>query len=307
MSTLQLVDGFLLKHRTDQEILPTTTETEMEAATGGLVLTPSSGMRDYVGVFDLTSLYPSTMLTLNLSRETIVEEEAEADIIVPDVPLNDDQVPGDRITARDISWDFEDGVGISFDQQGFLPKYGSLLFDDRDAMKRERSKYDSDSPNWVVWDNKQNSIKVLMNSMFGVSDNKYFRLSTEGLGDAITGGSRYVTWKASEILRDITNSTMVYGDTDSLLIQYPVEGHPEDVEIRDVVEWMLETNDRLNARMSEVADGYGLPEDHPYMRGMDLHGTERHCWEFQCETVYRRFIQTGKKKRYAGNIAWSAD
>jgi DNA polymerase elongation subunit (family B) len=146
VSTLQLVDGFLLKNRTDEEILPTTTETEMEAATGGLVLTPSSGMRDYVGVFDLTSLYPSTMLTLNLSRETIVDDETEADIIVPDVPLNDDQVPGDRITTRDISWDFEDGVGISFDQQGFLPKYGSLLFEERDTMKTKRSEYEYNSP-----------------------------------------------------------------------------------------------------------------------------------------------------------------
>lgn len=300
MSTLQLVDGFLLNNRTDQEILPTTTETEMEAATGGLVLTPSSGLLDYVGVFDLKSLYPSTMLTLNLSRETIVDNEADADIIVPDVPLNDNQVSGDRITERDISWEFDDGIGIRFDQQGFLPKYGSMLFSERDAMKQRRSQFDYESSEWVVWDNKQRAIKVMQNSLFGVSDNKYFRLSREGLGGAITAGSRYVTWKGSEIIREMGHD-VVYGDTDSVFVQL---GNSEEDSIEQAVETGKQIAATLNESMDEVADDFGLPAVHPHFDSDVVHGTERTAFHWEYESTLRRFLQTGKKKRYAGARIW---
>jgi DNA polymerase elongation subunit (family B) len=57
----------------------------------------------------------------------------------------------------------------------------------------------------------------------------------------------------------------------------------------------------LNERMEEVATDFGLPRKHPFIADLGLHGTGQHSWAFEFESLLRRFIQTGKKKRYAGS------
>lgn len=302
MSEMQMIEGYLLKHRTEQEILPTTEEKEMENATGGLVLEPFTGMAAWTSVLDLKSLYPSSMATMNISRETLTWDSDEADIIIPDMPLNQSEVPGEHITEDDIGWDLDDGaIGVSLEKQGILPKYISQLFPERSQLKNKRSQYDKGTTEYIVYDNQQNSVKVIMNSSFGVSDNDYFRLATEGLGDAITAASRYVAWKGMEVARDM-GYEVIYSDTDSQFIQ--LAGEDEDVTPEEVVQRGNELEEAINAQMDEVADDVGIPDEHPFLSQMDLHGTDRQCYVWENEKLYRRYLQAGSKKRYAGNMVW---
>lgn len=296
-SEMRLVESFLFTHRTDQEILPTTEEIEMDDATGGLVLQPSNGISDWVGVLDLKSLYPSTIISMNVSQETITNTDY-GDVVCPNMPLNDENVPGSHITADDIDWD--NGTGLSFENQGLISKYIGLLFKERDKYKEIRDGFNPDNSQYEAFDNKQRGIKVVMNSFFGVSDNKYFRLSTEGMGDVITGASRYVTWKGVQIAKDMGYS-VDYGDTDSAFIS--LADNDEDVTEEEVIERGKELEEELNARMTEVADDFGIPEEHPYLSD-DLHGTEQHTWVWELEKVARRFLQTGSKKRYSLLPIW---
>jgi DNA polymerase elongation subunit (family B) len=135
-----------------------------------------------------------------------------------------------------------------------------------------------------------------MNSLFGTSDNKYFRLSEEGLGGAITAGSRYVTWKGTEIIREMGHN-VVYGDTDSVFVQL---GDPSKDSLEDVISNGERIVSTLNESMDEVADDFGLPDQHPFLEGAELHGTDKQCFEWDFETILRRFLQTNRKKRYAG-------
>lgn len=302
---MRQVEGFLMSCRGEDEILPTTNSEQFDEATGALVLSPSSGVQEWVSVLDLKSLYPSSIISMNISHETITWDEDRADVICPDMPLNADEVPGDTITANDISWDIEDGLGLDFSSEGILAKYIKGLFQDREDYKDIRDEYKPGEDEWAVWDNKQYAIKVLMNSFFGVSDNKHFRLSRKGLGDAITGVSRYVTWSGVQIAEEM-GYDVAYGDTDSIMIE--LADSDEDVDEDEIIRRGKELEEEINSRMEEVADELGLPDPHPYMDMENLpHGLpddSNHAWFWEFEKLYRRFIQTGSKKRYAGLIVW---
>lgn len=301
MSEMRLVEGFILSRRDKDEILPTTEEKELSEITGGLVLNPSDGLREWVAVLDLKSLYPSSIISCNISQETRTDTE-DADVVVPDMPLNEDRVPGNSITEDDIGWDPTKGAfGFTLTKEGIMPKYVKMLFKSRAEMKSIRDEFPPESERYEVWDNKQYAIKVVMNSFFGVSDNPYFRLSGEGMGGSVTGSSRYVTWKGVQIAEEM-GYEVAYGDTDSIMIE--LANPDEDITKEEVVKRGEELEEAINDEMNQVADDFGLPDDHPFI-GEDLHGTSQHCWQFEFEKLFRRFIQTGSKKRYAGLKLWN--
>lgn len=305
MSEMRLVEGFILSRRSEDEILPSTEEKDLDEIAGGLVLSPSDGLREWVAVLDLKSLYPSSIISCNISRETVTDDP-HPDVIVPDMPLNEESVPGGEITEDDISWKKENGAqGFTLEKEGVMPKYIKMLFEQRRDMKDIRNEFDTEDERWDVWNNKQRAVKVIMNSFFGVSDNPYFRLSDHGMGGYITGVSRYVTWKGVQIAEEM-GYDVAYGDTDSIMIE--LADPDEDVTEEEVIERGYELEERINEEMNQVADDVGLPEDHPHIDmdelPHDLPDDSNHAWAFEFEKLFRRFIQTGSKKRYAGLIIW---
>jgi DNA polymerase elongation subunit (family B) len=304
-SAMREVDGFLFKHRESDEILPSVTEKEMNTISGGFVMPPSNGLKDWVGVLDLKSLYPSSIITCNISKETMTTDPAKADIIVPDMPLNYEQVAGNEIREQDIGWRLGEGacIGFSLEKEGIMPKYLKLLFKNREEMKQKRDEYDPGSREYDMFDMRQRAIKVVMNSFFGVSDNPYFRLSADGLGAATTSVSRFVSWVGIQIIKE-QGYDVRYGDTDSLFVSLTDrEGVSKTLDVDDYVDMMTALEDAINNNLHVIADRIGVPKSHPYLSD-DMHGTSRHLWVYEAEKLYRRFLQTGAKKRYAGNIVW---
>lgn len=306
-STMKECEGYLFKHRGPDEILPATNDEDVGEISGGFVMPPSKGVKDYVGVTDLKSLYPSSIISCNISRETITRDPQEADVVVPDMPLNYESVDGD-ITWDDIGWELGEGTCVGFDlsQQGILPKYLKLLFFEREELKGIRNQYDPSSTEYDRYNNQQRAVKVIMNSFFGVSDNQYFRLSEEGLGDAITAASRFVQWFGVQQIED-QGYDVIYGDTDSLMVEL-VDSGEDAVEQEDVIQRGLDLEENLNAKMSPIADEFGIPDDHPHVdlaeMPHNLPDHENHLWQYEFEKLYRRFFQAGSKKRYAGWVVW---
>jgi len=307
-SEMKEVEGFLFKHRGPNEILPRTPEDrELDDISGGFVMPPSSGIREWVAVTDLKSLYPSSIITCNISRETMVDDPADADIIVPNMPLNYEEVDGDEITRDDIGWTMDEGAhGFTLDKEGILPKYIKLLFDEREKKKDIRDQYEPESPKYELYNIQQRAVKVIMNSFFGVSDNDYFRLSAQGKGDAITSASRFVQWYGVQEIES-QGYEVIYGDTDSLMLEMAEPG--EDVTEEEVIQRGKDLDDALVDLMSPIASEFGIPDDHPYIDVDELPhdrlpSGENHLWQYEFEKLYRRFFQPGSKKRYAGWIIW---
>ena len=73
----RIVDSYILKYTTEQGIiLPSRRfNNKRHGYTGAKVLEPVKGIHDNVGIFDLASLYPSIIITWNLSPETVTSDK----------------------------------------------------------------------------------------------------------------------------------------------------------------------------------------------------------------------------------------
>lgn len=302
-SEMRLVDGYVMSRADDDEVLPPQPDdADIPENAGGLVLQPSDGISEWVGVMDLKSLYPSSIITWNISPETIdwIEDfDDEPDMRIPWVPEAANIGEGEEysypVTDDDVSWD---RLGTRLDEEGLIPKYLKRLFAVREEMKDERANFDPDTDEYETWDRKQYAVKVLMNSFYGVSSNDHWRLGKHGLGDAITSASRYGLFKGKQLVERAGYET-IYGDTDSVMFSL---GH-HDKKKKAVLDGKGLTN-QVNAGMEEAVRESGLEGDHPFMDEDLPHARDAHCLKYEFEKLYRRYIQFGKKKRYAGNIVW---
>lgn len=298
-SGMRLVDGYIMSRADDDEILPSAEEKDIPENAGGLVLNPSSGVNEWVGVLDLKSLYPSAIITWNISPETIHWYDDDPTpsaqhINIPWLP-DADHAEGGEFDHDEIDFDV---MWSDLSEEGLVPKYLKRLFPERAEKKAKRSQYSPDETEYKVWDNKQNAVKVLMNTFYGVSSMDYWRLGMHGLGDAITSAARYALWKGKEISQD-EGYEVYYGDTDSVMLSLadPGEG------MQAALDRGHDLEEVINSRMFECVEASGLMGPHPHITE-ELHGTDQHALSYEFEKLYRRFFQAGSKKRYAGNIVW---
>jgi DNA polymerase I len=310
-SEKRMVQGYIGTRRSDDRVMPTNENRDIETPAGGLVLTPGDGIYENVAVLDLKSLYPSSMVTMNISPETMTDP-SDADVVIPGMPEKEANVEG-SITEENINWTDNDPSlpwsqrpkGFDLDELGIIPEFAREMFPERERYKDLRDEYDPEATEYVVYDNAQGGVKVVHNSMFGVENSQYFPLAKNGIGDAITGISRYILWRAAEYIES-QGYEVIYGDTDSVLVRLDYDDRGRGQE-----ELLLEgqgLQSQLNDHMATVADDIGLPDDHPFVDASemphDLPDSANHLWFFEFEKLYDNFIQVGSKKRYAGTLSW---
>lgn len=224
----RLVDGYVMSRRGEDEILPSADESELVENAGGYVDDPVNGRNENVGVADLKSLYPSAMITWNISTETVSPnpDEFENYVKLPKVPEPKD-VEG-NIHEDQIDWDW---LYCSLDKEGLIPRTLKKLFKKRDREKSRMYEADPDSAEYDKWDRKQGATKVVMN--------------------CFTGDTELVTPDGVRNIKDIEPGEKVYSiDPDSY-----------DVEIKTVIDTTKEDNlygevehiatDRMNQKITK--------------------------------------------------------
>lgn len=298
MYSMRRVDGYIMSRRNDHEVLPSQDDKHIEPNAGGLVLDPANDLYENVGTLDVKSLYPSSMVTWNISPETItMDPDDDYDVIVPSVP--ESLSSAEQATDDKIGWTpgEEFCVGVSMDHEGVVPKYVKRMFGRRESQKASMRDAERGSAEEERWDIRQSTTKIIMNTAYGVLSSDYFRLGVPGLADAVTSAARYVLWKGAESIHGHGND-VTYGDTDSCLTPLG-----DDSTQEEVVDAGKQLESVVNDDMDAIADNIGLDNEHPYLPD-DLHGTDRHCivWEF--ESLFSSFLQMGSKKRYCGLRSW---
>lgn len=297
-SEMRLVDGYIMSRSDKDEVLPTQEEKDIPPNPGGLVLNPSDGVQDNIGVLDLKSLYPSCIITWNISPETIhyyEDEQPSGEYInIPWLP-DADHADGGNFTEDDIKFDV---MWSDLSKEGIIPKYIKQLFPERERRKSKRNEFEPGTDAYDTWDMKQAAVKVIMNAFYGVMSNNYWRLGMSGLGDAVTSPARYTLWKGKEICES-EGLDVMYGDTDSVMIKLADEG--EDIDI--AIDRGKRLEETLNSQMNECVEASGLRGSHPFLDD-ELHGNSKHCIVYEFEKLYERFFQAGTKKRYGGRIVW---
>ncbi|MAR21599.1 MAG: hypothetical protein CMD25_06595 [Flavobacteriales bacterium] len=193
---------------------------------GGYLFCPKAGIYNYVFDLDLTSLYPSIIMTVNIGKETMVGRIIDADDRNNRLGLND-------LKTRDYAEELivennkrkqtkvnvgrlvrmieENELSISANGVMFATNRESVLstilkkwFDERVKYKNAMKKaYKSgDKELGAAFHMKQYTMKILLNSLYGATALGSFRYGNVILSEAITlSGQRIIQESALEANR----------------------------------------------------------------------------------------------------------
>ena len=292
-------------------------ETEADALAGAYVKDPVPGLYKWIYDLDLTSLYPSIIMSLNISPETKVgviskwDQECLLKKEPQQVTLHDGTYIQDvKQWLLDNEYTVaSNGAVYQTKNRGFLPTILEKWFDERVEYKDKRDEYEVGSEEYKFYDALQLTQKVLLNSFYGVLGLKTFRFHDLDNAGAITAvGQSIIKFSAKvinnhyakEIGQDyFINATngkaefAFYTDTDSTFVSsLPLiqKRFPEFDESNE--QFMI---DQTNAIASEVQSLVNTMYDR---YSVVFHNTETHRFKIKQEYVAKSGLWIAKK-RYA--------
>jgi len=208
MATGQQAEWFLVKQAYfDEEVVPNkqgsnfADRANAEDNEGGYVKEPETGLHENLVQFDFRSLYPSIIISKNIS---------------PDV-----MTLGDIENEDDYNISPEHGIKFKKDPQGFIPSVIDKILQERFRIKREM-KASEDPQQKKALDVQQQAIKRLANTMYGIYGFPRFRWYSFECAKAITSwGRQYI--KSSIKKAEEFGFYTIYADTDGFYVKYKKE------------------------------------------------------------------------------------
>jgi len=218
---------------------------------GAYVSEPKRGFQKSVVSFDANSLYPSVMITLNLSPETkmgVIENQTKEEVTIRDTNNNMVTLPISKfatLVQQEKLSISKAKVLFSQKHKGIIPEMVDLYYKYRVQVRKDLKKvkrhlttlikgtaeYQKTKDEINVLNIKQHTIKIFINTVYGALGNKVFPLGDDDLARSITltgqavikqGNiilSNYIKEKANLSEDDIKKDTpIIYNDTDSVYI-----------------------------------------------------------------------------------------
>ena len=177
---------------------------------GAFVMDPTdSGIVRNVHVADFAALYPSIILSWNMSPETLVDKpEAETLNHLPvQKPVRPEGVAEAAITGK---W---------FAQQpdGLLPSAIQEMLQLRKSWNAKKASLPPGTVEWKEADRRSTAYKIAANSFYGVVGSPMSRLFNRDVAESVT---QCGVWLIQETIKAAEQKGMrvVYGDTDSLFV-----------------------------------------------------------------------------------------
>ena len=287
-----------------------------EGYEGAIVLDPVPGFytESPIGVCDFASLYPSTIISENISHDMLVWTK-DYDLDGKLVCVKYGSVEAERLAPEGTRW-----TDIEFDilrpdpadthkhpkkirmgtrlcryaqppsnAKGSLPQIVGKLLAARKA-KREEIKTTDDPFKKALLDAEQNAYKLTANSLYGQLGSKTFKIRLQDLAASVTAYARKQIMFSKDAIEQFygpdaadprCSAEITYGDTDSLFVNF----NPRDPE----------TGERLKDREAIVAT-IALTEE----AGHFITGALKAPHDFEYDKVFYPFI-IFSKKRYVGN------
>ena len=184
---------------------------------GGYLFCPKAGIYNYVFDEDLTSLYPSIIMTINIGKETMVGRIIDADdrnnrlglndlkcrdpeeeLIVENAKRSRTKVNAGRLVTMIEQNELSvsaNGVLFNTNRESVLSTILKKWFDERVLYKNEMKKaYKSGNKELgAAFHMKQYTMKILLNSLYGATALGSFRYGNVILSEAITlSGQRII-------------------------------------------------------------------------------------------------------------------
>lgn len=250
IDTLPIMNGALsIQARKRDQVIPTFSRNQKtEKNPGAFVRDPIVGFADNIVSFDANSLYPSVMISLNLSPETKIGSYEKINDIVKikhrsgkTYELTSDKF--DKYIESEKVAFTEAGFLFSQKKRGIVPEYLDWLYSERKKMqamvKEARASLNdptlTDDERSVIIGNRdrydaiQYAYKINLNSLYGYMGNPYATMGDDDIASSVTLTGQAVIRKSDElfkegILKENPNipaseldSSIIYGDTDSVV------------------------------------------------------------------------------------------
>lgn len=248
MGTLSVVTGAtIIKAREKNLIVPTFIKDIHTTGKyeGAYVSEPQRGFQSDIVSFDANSLYPNTMISLNLSPETKVGKVTHKD----DTHVHITHVSGKQFKLTHDKFMLfikKDNIAISkakilFTQtkKGIMPEIVDNIYQQRVEIRKDLkklkvrlSKIDETHKDYKKLkkkadqlDIKQFTLKILINTVYGYFGNKHAPIGDPDIARSITLTGQAVIKKSNDILREYIKEhgtgsidPIIYNDTDSSYI-----------------------------------------------------------------------------------------
>ncbi len=203
----QLVEAFYTNRAFTNNVLipnrPKTEEIEKRrmspAYKGAIVIEPKKGIHSNILVFDFRSLYPTIIVSHNISPETFNCQHPEC---------------REKNAVPETKWHF------CIKKKGFIPKHLEDLIETRKKIKEKMKKVKEGSEEWKRLDNMQYALKILANATYGYMGFFGARWYRRECGAATASFGRFYITQTIEIAKS-ENFEVVYADTDSLMAKIP--------------------------------------------------------------------------------------
>ncbi|RKX99279.1 MAG: DNA polymerase, partial [Spirochaetes bacterium] len=228
MSYSQLVEWLLIRKAFQRgEVVPRRPKHEeiqkrrmSPPYTGGYVLEPKEGIYSNIALFDFRSLYPSIIITHNISPETL------------DCTICEECKRGESRKNTD-----PDGKHYYCTiRTGFIPQTIRELVEERMEIKKRMKKLDKTSEEYKKLKIRQHVLKIMANSSYGYYGYPGSRWYSRVCAQSAASWGRFYIKKVIEMAK-AKGYTVIYGDTDSLFVKMKSK--------KEALEFLKETNASL--------------------------------------------------------------
>ena len=269
-----------------------------EGFIGAFVKDPVPGLYDWVYSLDLQSLYPSIIMSLNISPETkigfvknwsmeqhfrkeitayVIEEKGNANTIELEYEQFMEFLADNNLTIS------SNGVLYSNDKRGIIPEILETWFAQRVEYKNLMKKYvnEGDKDKASYYDRRQHIQKIFLNSLYGVLGLPVFRFYDVDNAAAVTitgqdviKSTAKVVNKRYEKLLGVEGDHVTYIDTDSIYASaksiMPVDADPKQFTI-DIAREMETTLNRFYDTFAKKA--FNCDNHKLYIKGESVAST----------------------------------
>ncbi len=199
----QLTENFLLREAHNRDMLAENRPGRDErrkrqrqtAYEGGFVYAPEPGLYENIATLDFRSLYPTVMVSHNISPETLNLEDCEEEYEVEELEHTFCQ-----------------------DERGFFPDLIRELVEDRYKLKEKMENLSEQNSKYKALDSEQKAKKILANSFYGYLGYEGARWYSRECAETTTYlGRKYIEETIEKAEQD--NFEVTYGDTDSVFLR----------------------------------------------------------------------------------------
>jgi DNA polymerase elongation subunit (family B) len=213
--------------------------TDGDKVEGAIVLTPKIGLWEFLGSVDLVSLYPTEIMSANISPEMFIAQFVDAEeawsaimfgTTTEHVPVPEDEVyrantdDGDFIEMSRVEWKAVlieqkwclTAYGTIFDQSrgmGLVPEVLSYWFAERKRLQGEKKKFgklareEQDPVKKAEYERQEEHFdllqltkKIQLNSTYGALLNAAFRFGRKEMGASVTACGRATTTQMMQVI-----------------------------------------------------------------------------------------------------------